>query len=101
MSNTNRLEAVINNAIVNGNRIMEGGLGTIFCDKEPAAARKARLRNEKEVRQHGQNTLGRYARRVEDGEVRYYDGANRYAIVNSSKRVLWLEKRNSGWYAAR
>lgn len=100
MPNTNQLEAVINNAIINGNRIMEGGLGTFFTDKEPAAVRKARLRNEKAVSDHGRQALGNLDRRVEGGEVRYYDGENRYAIVNRSLRVLWFEKRKGGWYAA-
>jgi hypothetical protein len=94
--------ALINNAILNGDRILEGGLGTILptCASERAGEKMYRA-DQKRKEQVGKTQLSCYDRRSEQGEVRYYDGANRYAVVNSMGRVLWFERRKDGWYAAR
>ena len=102
MSNTKQLEAVINSAIINGNRILEGGLGTILPTRESERiGDKVYRAEQKRKAEVGKSQLSGYDRRAEQAEVRYYDGANRYAVVNSMGRVLWFEKRNDGWYAAR
>jgi hypothetical protein len=95
------IETVINRAITNGNRIQENGIGTIFAtDKQLRKMDAFADKQEKARRALGAKDLGHLDKRNEGGEVRYYDGANRYAIVSRSMRVLWFEKRNGGWYAA-
>lgn len=103
MSNTKQLEKVINSAIINGNRILEGGLGTILPTRESERiGDKIYRADQKRKAEVGKSQLSRFDRRAEQGEVRYYDGANRYAVVNSMGRILWFEKRKDGfWYAAR
>lgn len=39
--------------------------------------------------------------RNEQGETRYYDGPNKYAIVGRSGRVLWFEIKKDGHYAVK
>ena len=101
MSKNNQLETVINSAIINGNRIQENGIGTIFAtDKQLKEMDHHSDKQEKARRSLGAKDLGHLCKRNEGGEVRYYDGANRYAVVSRSMRVLWFAKRNGGWYAA-
>ncbi len=102
MSKTAQLETAINSAIINGNRILEGGLGTVLPTRaSERISEKTYRADQKRKTEVGKTQLSRYDRRSEQGEIRYYDGANRYAVVNSMGRVLWFEKRKDGWYAAR
>ena len=107
MSNTNQLETVINSAIINGDRILEVGIGTILPTRESERiGDKIYRADQKRKADVGKSQLSRFDRRAEQGEVRYYDGANRYAVVNSMGRILWFDYRSNikgeiGWYAAR
>ncbi len=96
-----QLETIINSAIINGNRIQENGIGTIFAtDKQLKEMDRHSDKQGEARRALGAKDLGHLDKRNEGGEVRYYDGANRYAIVSRSMRVLWFTKRNGGWHAA-
>lgn len=78
-------------------------LGTILPTPESErlsariAAREATARKAAETRLLG----GRgYSRQIIGGETRFYDGANRYAIISSrTLRPLWFTRRDDGWYA--
>jgi hypothetical protein len=103
MSNTSQLESIINSAIIHGDRIQENGLGTILpTDKELREMDRHWAKQEKARRVFGAKELGQFDERNVGGEVRYYDGESRYAIVSSrSMRVLWfIKKADGGWYAA-
>ena len=96
-----QLETIINSAIINGNRIQENGIGTIFANENQLKEMDCHSnKQEKARRALGAEALGDLDKRNEGGEVRYYDGANRYAIVSRSMRVLWFTKRSGGWHAA-
>jgi hypothetical protein len=41
--------------------------------------------------------LSQYVERFVEGETRYYDGENRYAIVGINLRVLWFEQKEDGY----
>lgn len=45
--------------------------------------------------------LARFDCRREQGETRYYDGPNRYAVASHRKpgKVLWFTRKPDGWYA--
>ena len=81
---------------------MERGLGTILPTRESErVSEKIYRADQKRKAQVGASQLSRFTRRAEQGEVRYYDGAERYAIVNSMGRVLWFERRADGWHSAK
>ncbi len=96
------LEATINNAIKNGNSILENGIGTIYASrKQLAKMDKHSDKQEKERLQLAHKMLGHLEKRHEQGEVRFYDGNDKYAILSSrTSKALWFVKRKDGWYAA-
>ena len=96
------LEATINSAIKNGNSILENGIGTIFANrKQLAKMDKHSDKQEKARLQLAHKTLGHLENRHEQGEIRFYDGENKYAILSTrTSKVLWFVKRSDGWYAA-
>jgi hypothetical protein len=78
------------------------GLGTILPTRESERIIEELYQaDERRKESVGKSQLSRFDRRAEQGEVRYYDGASRYAVVNSSGRVLWFERGEDGWYACR
>lgn len=97
----NDLETIVSHAIRNGNKIQEGGLGTILPDEKQLKAndRHCELLRKKQEREAAPALAG-LDKRSEGGEIRYYDGESRYAIVARSGRVLWFENREGEWFAA-
>ena len=84
------------------NTIKPRAIGTVLPTRESErAGDKVFLADQKRKAEVGKVQLSNFHRRSEDGEIRYYDGENRYAIVNSMGRILWFERRVDGWYAAR
>lgn len=77
-------------------------LGTILPTKKSEKAGDAAfLKNQKAIR-YIESTLGQYDRINHYGEIRFYDGPSRYAVVSrQSLKVLWFEFRNDGWYSVR
>lgn len=78
-------------------------LGTIIATPQQHAAAD-RFADQQEAKRQaiGEKLLGHLERRIVGCEIRYYDGANRYAMMSRSNRTLWFERRADGdWYAAR
>jgi hypothetical protein len=77
-------------------------LGTIFATEAELARSDAFFDGLKLVRESLAKTpdLSSLARRIVDGETRWYDGENRFAVVNASGRRLWFTKKGNDWFAA-
>ena len=79
-------------------------LETILPNAKTHAINEAHfLRVTAEQRRIAKQQLSAFVHRVVDTEDRYYDGADRYAIVSfQNLRVLWFTKKADGhWYAAK
>ena len=76
-------------------------LGTIFASESHLAAFDAFFDQQKQARESRSKTsdLANFSRRIVDGETRWYDGENRFAVVNSAGRRLWFTKKGSDWFA--
>ncbi len=74
-------------------------LGTILPTRESLAATD-RYAAKVEARREtvGRKELAHCDRRVVNGEVRYYDTTDQYAIVSRQGKVLWFAVRADGDY---
>lgn len=81
-------------------------LGTILPterDFQLADEYAAKLEREK-ARIAANKLSGLDCRVMPDGEIRYHNGPNRYAIISSRLTILWFEYRDNpepGWYASK
>lgn len=78
---------------------MKKALGTILPTKKSLQINESwHAQNEREkLRIASAAGLGKGI--MIEGERRYYQGANKYAIVSRNLRVLWFEVRADGDYA--
>lgn len=79
-------------------------LGTILPTAKTHALNESHfLRVTAEQKRIAKQHLSAYTHRVVGTEDRYYDGADRFAIVSfQNPRVLWFVRKADGcWYAAK
>ena len=76
-------------------------VGTIFASESQLAAFDAFSDQQKQARESRSKTsdLANFSKRIVDGETRWYDGENRFAVINSAGRRLWFTKRRNDWFA--
>lgn len=71
-------------------------LGTILPTAKSERATSAYVMHVRAAQALTAKTLAQFDRRVEYGETRYYDGANRFAVINRSGSVLWFRIADNG-----
>jgi hypothetical protein len=95
------LEHTINRAIRDGNRLAEGGLGTILPDPRQLAIADAIAEEQRDLREERliEALPGADCRRI-GGELRCYVSPTVYAVAGR-RGVQWFETRADGDYAIR
>ena len=58
-------------------------------------------RDRKDRKKAGQTLLGQYECRTIGGEMRYYDGADAYAVIGRDMLPRWFVRRGGEWFADR
>ncbi len=92
------LEQAVNYVIKNGNKIQEGGLGTILAT--PAQIKKADAHFDRQARireKTADATMKNCQKKTVGGEIRYYKNSATYAIMSRSGKILWFEIRKDGF----
>jgi hypothetical protein len=76
-------------------------LGTIFATETELTRSDVFFDSLKFARESLAKTpdLSSLARRIVDGETRWYDGENKFAVVNASGQRLWFAKKGNDWFA--
>ena len=65
------------------------------------ASNEYAARDRKERQQAGRKLLSQYECRTVGGELRYYDGANAYAVIGRDMLPRWFVLRGGEWFADR
>ena len=77
-------------------------IGTVFATrKQLAAMDKFAAKQDKARGEIGAKDLAHLEKRTECGEVRYYEGATKYAIITRAMKVIWFELRGKDWLSIR
>ena len=77
-------------------------IGTILPDRKALDANDRHMdRIRKQADRYADGLFIGCSRRIVGGETRYYETADRYAVVTPSGRVLWFRVTADGDYAIR
>lgn len=76
-------------------------IGTIYATASDLAKFDAIADSQKARRESTSSTkdMAALKRRVVDGETRWYDGANAFAIINRAGRRLWFDIKGDKTFA--
>lgn len=77
-------------------------LGTILPDfKTMAVADKVADLNFNDRQRKGDKLFPNSQKRYEEGEIRYYQNPDQYAIISTRGTVLYFERRQDGYFYAK
>jgi len=77
-------------------------LGTILPTKQSERCNDLFAKREKAERMRvGAANLSQFEYRFAEGEDRWYDGPDRFAIVGRTRKILWFERRNGEWFSTK